>query len=96
MELSALAISSLPVLIFSSFLYYTDTLAVFSVLLMYVLHLHGNNNMAGIVGFVSVIVRQTNIIWVFMVSIHIKFIFKRFQFLKYFDCVVIIKNMPWL
>ncbi|XP_034175893.2 alpha-1,2-glucosyltransferase Alg10 [Osmia lignaria lignaria] len=53
-----------PPLFFWHFLYYTDVISIDAVLLMLLLHLHKQFKMAAIVGFLSVFIRQTNIIWV--------------------------------
>lgn len=60
----SITLTSFPVLYFYTFLYYTDPGAVFFVLLMYVFHLHDNNVAAAVIGVMSVIFRQTNIVWV--------------------------------
>lgn len=66
--LSALNISTFPVLYFFSFLYYTDALSTSMILLMYALHLQSKHQLSAAIGFFSVLVRQTNIIWVFYVA----------------------------
>ena len=53
-----------PVLYFFTFLYYTDASSVFFVLLMYYLSLRGNHFAAALAGSASIMVRQTNVIWV--------------------------------
>uniref|UniRef100_T1I1M3 Dol-P-Glc:Glc(2)Man(9)GlcNAc(2)-PP-Dol alpha-1,2-glucosyltransferase n=1 Tax=Rhodnius prolixus TaxID=13249 RepID=T1I1M3_RHOPR len=60
----AFNISVFPVMYFFNFLYYTDTLSTFSVLLMFRLHLAGNLIIAPFIGLLSVLIRQTNIVWV--------------------------------
>ncbi|CAK9799305.1 Putative Dol-P-Glc:Glc(2)Man(9)GlcNAc(2)-PP-Dol alpha-1,2-glucosyltransferase [Anthophora quadrimaculata] len=57
-----------PPLFFWHFLYYTDVVSVNAILLMLLLHLHKKFIMAAFVGFLSVIIRQTNIIWVAFVT----------------------------
>lgn len=69
--LSALSISTFPVLYFFSFLYYTDALSTSMILLMYALHLQSKHQLSAAIAFISVIVRQTNIIWVFYVGAEI-------------------------
>uniref|UniRef100_A0A8D8PXV8 Dol-P-Glc:Glc(2)Man(9)GlcNAc(2)-PP-Dol alpha-1,2-glucosyltransferase n=1 Tax=Cacopsylla melanoneura TaxID=428564 RepID=A0A8D8PXV8_9HEMI len=66
--LSALNISTFPVLYFFSFLYYTDVLSTSMILLMYALHLQSKHQLSAAMGFFSVVVRQTNIIWVFYIG----------------------------
>lgn len=61
---TALVLIVFPVLYFFTFLYYTDSSSVFFVLLMYYLGLCGNHMSAALAGFVSVAIRQTNVIWV--------------------------------
>ncbi|XP_066995277.1 dol-P-Glc:Glc(2)Man(9)GlcNAc(2)-PP-Dol alpha-1,2-glucosyltransferase [Anabrus simplex] len=62
--LSAINLGTFPILYFFTFLYYTDTVSTTLVLLMYLLHLENCHVMAAATGAVSVLVRQTNIIWV--------------------------------
>jgi alpha-1,2-glucosyltransferase len=54
-----------PFLFFYSFLYYTDIASTVSVLTMVLLHVDGRVPLSGVVGGVAVLMRQTNIIWVF-------------------------------
>lgn len=65
---TAINISILPVLYFFTFLYYTDVGSTFFVLLMYLLSLHDQHLLASFAGAVSIIFRQTNIIWVIFVA----------------------------
>ncbi|XP_053998466.1 putative Dol-P-Glc:Glc(2)Man(9)GlcNAc(2)-PP-Dol alpha-1,2-glucosyltransferase isoform X1 [Hylaeus anthracinus] len=58
-----------PPLFFWHFLYYTDVLSVNTVLLMLLLHLRKQFKTAAFVGFLSVLIRQTNIIWVAFVTV---------------------------
>lgn len=67
--LSALNLAIFPVLYFFTFLYYTDSGSTFFVLLMYYLHLRHSFFKAAIAGAISLFFRQTNIVWVFYVSI---------------------------
>ncbi|KAF6202272.1 hypothetical protein GE061_004670, partial [Apolygus lucorum] len=53
-----------PVAYFFTFLYYTDTLSTCTVLLMLDLHLSSKKNLASLVGILSCIARQVNIVWV--------------------------------
>ena len=67
---TAFILSIFPVLYFFTFLYYTDSGSTFCVLLMYLLCLDGSHKMAAVIGAVSVMFRQTNIVWVvFMAGI---------------------------
>lgn len=71
--LSALNLAMFPVLYFFTFLYYTDCGSTFFVLLMYYLHLRHSFLRAAVAGAISLFFRQTNIVWVFYVSIWIFF-----------------------
>ena len=62
--MTALTICSFPPLYFFNFLYYTDVGSTFTVLLAYLLALHGSHFLASLLGAVAVLFRQTNIIWV--------------------------------
>ena len=62
--LTALALATFPVLYFFTFLYYTDPAAIFFALLTYHLVLSAKHKSAAAVGIVSIICRQTNIMWV--------------------------------
>ncbi|XP_076647875.1 alpha-1,2-glucosyltransferase Alg10 isoform X1 [Halictus rubicundus] len=62
-----------PPLFFWHFLYYTDVVSVNAILLMLLLHLHKKFKMAAAVGLLSVLIRQTNIIWVAFVSVELAF-----------------------
>ncbi|XP_072158375.1 dol-P-Glc:Glc(2)Man(9)GlcNAc(2)-PP-Dol alpha-1,2-glucosyltransferase isoform X2 [Bemisia tabaci] len=68
--LSALNLSIFPVLYFFSFLYYTDVISTSFVLLMFFLHLCNLSNLAAIVGGASILMRQTNVIWVLYFFMH--------------------------
>ncbi|KAJ9580483.1 hypothetical protein L9F63_024340, partial [Diploptera punctata] len=61
--LSALNMAIFPVMYFYTFFYYTDTLALNLVLMMYLLELHGLSTIASLFGLLAVVVRQTNIVW---------------------------------
>ena len=58
-----------PLNFFYSFLYYTDPLATVSLLICGVLHKEGKFKSAGIAGIVAVLARQTNIVWLFALSL---------------------------
>ncbi|KAF0305638.1 putative Dol-P-Glc:Glc(2)Man(9)GlcNAc(2)-PP-Dol alpha-1,2-glucosyltransferase [Amphibalanus amphitrite] len=65
---AALSLASFPVLYTFSFLYYTDMASTLLVLLMYSLHLHRQPGAAAAIGAVSVLVRQSNVVWVAVVG----------------------------
>ncbi|KZC14819.1 PREDICTED: putative Dol-P-Glc:Glc(2)Man(9)GlcNAc(2)-PP-Dol alpha-1,2-glucosyltransferase [Dufourea novaeangliae] len=58
-----------PPLFFWHFLYYTDIVSVNAVLLMFLLHLRRKFEMAAFIGLLSILIRQTNIIWVAFVTV---------------------------
>lgn len=62
--LSALSLSTFPVLYFFNFLYYTDAGSTFFILFTYLMTLHGCHKASAFLGVCSVLFRQTNIIWV--------------------------------
>lgn len=62
--LDALTITLLPPLYFFAHLYYTDVISVTTILGMYNFWLRGYHKSTAIVGVWSVLMRQTNIIWV--------------------------------
>ncbi|XP_054274138.1 putative Dol-P-Glc:Glc(2)Man(9)GlcNAc(2)-PP-Dol alpha-1,2-glucosyltransferase [Macrosteles quadrilineatus] len=62
--MTAANLALLPPLYFFTFLYYTDTVSTCLVLLCYLLHLRKRPWLSAIAGFMSVVTRQTNIIWV--------------------------------
>ena len=66
--LSSLSLVTFPLLFFFNFLYYTDPGSLFFVLLMYFLHLNRHDWMAGLAGAVSLLFRQTNIVWLFWIT----------------------------
>lgn len=66
--LSALNLTTFPLLYFFTFLYYTDCGSVFFTLLMYLHHIKRDHWVAAAYGGIAVLFRQTNIIWVFMVA----------------------------
>ncbi|XP_046386441.1 putative Dol-P-Glc:Glc(2)Man(9)GlcNAc(2)-PP-Dol alpha-1,2-glucosyltransferase isoform X2 [Ischnura elegans] len=53
-----------PVLYFFTFLYYTDQISTLMVMIMYRLYLARKFNWSAFIGILSVMCRQTNIIWV--------------------------------
>ncbi|XP_029968798.1 dol-P-Glc:Glc(2)Man(9)GlcNAc(2)-PP-Dol alpha-1,2-glucosyltransferase [Salarias fasciatus] len=62
--LSALSLSTFPVLYFFNFLYYTDAGSTFFILFTYLMTLYGCHKASALLGVCSVLFRQTNIIWV--------------------------------
>ncbi|XP_066580171.1 dol-P-Glc:Glc(2)Man(9)GlcNAc(2)-PP-Dol alpha-1,2-glucosyltransferase [Amia ocellicauda] len=62
--LSALALSSFPVLYFFTFLYYTDAGSTFFTLFAYLMCLYGSHKASALLGVCAVMFRQTNVIWV--------------------------------
>ncbi|KAF7989702.1 hypothetical protein HCN44_008376 [Aphidius gifuensis] len=64
----AFSIALLPPLFFWFFLYYTDVLSTNLVLLMFLLHQNEFYKSSAIIGGLSILVRQTNIIWIFMIA----------------------------
>lgn len=65
---TAFTLSHFPILHFFTFFYYTDTGSTFLVLLMYLLSLHEFHVTAAFIGYVAVLFRQTNIVWVFFTA----------------------------
>lgn len=62
--LSALSLSTFPVLYFFNFLYYTDAGSTFFILFTYLMTLYGCHKASAFLAVCSVLFRQTNIIWV--------------------------------
>lgn len=62
--LSALTLSSFPVLYFFTFLYYTDAGSTFFTLFAYLMCLYRCHKASALLGICSILFRQTNIIWV--------------------------------
>ncbi|KAG7276368.1 hypothetical protein CRUP_014400 [Coryphaenoides rupestris] len=62
--LSALSLSTFPVLYFFTFLYYTDAGSTFFVLFAYLMTLYGCHGASALLGACAVLFRQTNIVWV--------------------------------
>ena len=63
---SSVNLSLCPVLYFFSFLYYTDQVSTAMVLLTLCLQLSGQPWLSAFSGLLSVLCRQTNIVWVFL------------------------------
>lgn len=63
--LSSLAMILLPPLFFFNSLYYTDAGSILFTLLAYLFSENDHHLMASLFGFVSVLFRQTNIVWIF-------------------------------
>ncbi|BAT84445.1 hypothetical protein LR48_Vigan03g137400 [Vigna angularis] len=66
--LQAVVLSLYPLHWFFTFLYYTDVAAVTTVLAMYLASLKKNYWFSALIGALAVFIRQTNIIWVFLVA----------------------------
>lgn len=62
--LSALSLSTFPVLYFFNFLYYTDAGSTFFILFTYLMTLFGCHKASALLGACAILFRQTNIIWV--------------------------------
>lgn len=62
--LSALSLSTFPVLYFFNFLYYTDSGSTFFILFTYLMTLYGCHKTSAFLGVCAVLFRQTNVIWV--------------------------------
>lgn len=62
--LSALSLSTFPVLYFFNFLYYTDAGSTFFILFTYLMTLYGCHRASALMGACAILFRQTNIIWV--------------------------------
>ncbi|XP_033845813.1 dol-P-Glc:Glc(2)Man(9)GlcNAc(2)-PP-Dol alpha-1,2-glucosyltransferase [Periophthalmus magnuspinnatus] len=62
--LSALSLSTFPVLYFFNFLYYTDAGSTFFILFTYLMTLYGCHKASALLGACAILFRQTNIIWV--------------------------------
>lgn len=65
---TAFTLCHFPLLHFFTFFYYTDPGSTFLVLLMYLLSLHEYHVTASFIGYVAVLFRQTNIVWVFFAA----------------------------
>ncbi|KAG5267959.1 hypothetical protein AALO_G00227850 [Alosa alosa] len=62
--LTALSLSSFPVLYFFTFLYYTDAGSTFFTLFTYLMALYGSHKAAATLGVCAILFRQTNVVWV--------------------------------
>ncbi|XP_058822331.1 putative Dol-P-Glc:Glc(2)Man(9)GlcNAc(2)-PP-Dol alpha-1,2-glucosyltransferase [Topomyia yanbarensis] len=62
--LESVSLATLPPLYFFSHLYYTDVLSVTMVLMMVYFGLKEKHNLAALLAFLAVLMRQTNIVWV--------------------------------
>ncbi|XP_056434295.1 dol-P-Glc:Glc(2)Man(9)GlcNAc(2)-PP-Dol alpha-1,2-glucosyltransferase [Gadus macrocephalus] len=62
--LSALSLSTFPVLYFFNFLYYTDAGSTFFILFAYLMTLYGCHKASALLGVCAVLFRQTNVVWV--------------------------------
>ncbi|XP_070978276.1 dol-P-Glc:Glc(2)Man(9)GlcNAc(2)-PP-Dol alpha-1,2-glucosyltransferase-like [Oncorhynchus clarkii lewisi] len=62
--LSALSLSTFPVLYFFNFLYYTDAGSTFFILFTYLMTLYGCHKASALISVFAIFFRQTNIIWV--------------------------------
>lgn len=62
--LTALSLSTFPVLYFFSFLYYTDAGSTFFILFAYLMTLYGSHASAATLGVCAILFRQTNVVWV--------------------------------
>jgi alpha-1,2-glucosyltransferase len=65
--IETLSIAVLPPMYFFVHLYYTDILSLTTVLGMFLLALKKRHNFATVFGFLSILMRQTNVVWVAMV-----------------------------
>lgn len=61
--MSSLQLATFPPLFFFSFFYYTDPGSLFFVLIMYYYHMSRHEWLASLFGLISLLYRQTNIIW---------------------------------
>ncbi|KAM9824012.1 dol-P-Glc:Glc(2)Man(9)GlcNAc(2)-PP-Dol alpha-1,2-glucosyltransferase [Neosynchiropus ocellatus] len=62
--LTALSLSTFPVLYFFNFLYYTDAGSTFFILFTYLMTLYGCHKASALLGVCAILFRQTNIVWV--------------------------------
>jgi alpha-1,2-glucosyltransferase len=62
--LATVQLSLFPLIFFFHFLYYTDTASLFWLLLTYLAHLHSSPFLSANLGLLSVLMRQTNIVWI--------------------------------
>ena len=66
--LSSISLATFPLLFFFNFLFYTDPGSLFFVLLMYLYHLNRQDWLASLFGAISLLFRQTNIVWLFFLA----------------------------
>lgn len=71
LALESLTLTLIPPMFFFSFLYYTDIVSITFVLAMIYCSLKGHFVVSSGCGFLSVLMRQTNIVWVGIVFCHI-------------------------
>lgn len=71
LALESLTISLLPPMFFFTFLYYTDILSITFVLAMTFFALKNHHFSASFFGLCSVLMRQTNIVWVAVIFGHV-------------------------
>lgn len=71
LALESLTITLLPPMYFFSFLYYTDILSITFVLALIYFALKSHFFVSSCFGFASVLMRQTNIVWVGVIFCHI-------------------------
>uniref|UniRef100_H2Z275 Dol-P-Glc:Glc(2)Man(9)GlcNAc(2)-PP-Dol alpha-1,2-glucosyltransferase n=1 Tax=Ciona savignyi TaxID=51511 RepID=H2Z275_CIOSA len=64
----SLSIGLFPLLYFYSFLYYTDPGSTTFVLLAYLACIHDHHKTAGLVSAISIVFRQTNVVWVMFMA----------------------------
>lgn len=62
--LESISLATLPPLYFFSHLYYTDVLSVTMVLMMVYFSLREMHNWGALAGFLAILMRQTNVVWV--------------------------------
>lgn len=62
--LSALSLSTFPVLYFFNFLYYTDAGSTFFILFAYLMTLYSCHKASAFLGICAILFRQTNVVWV--------------------------------
>ena len=66
--LSTFSLATFPPLFFFTFLFYTDSGSLFFVLLMYLHHINNQEWLASLFGAISLLFRQTNIVWMFFLA----------------------------
>ncbi|KAK5578267.1 hypothetical protein RB653_003222 [Dictyostelium firmibasis] len=68
--LRTIHLSIFPIFYFFHFLFYTDVVSTLSIFLTLLFSLKNRFNLSSIFGLISVTIRQTNIIWVFFITIN--------------------------